>query len=76
MMHDESKYIRKTIQIDPELEKTIQAMADVKNRSFSYICSVLLRQAINEKNRKKRAAKSENNTQHNTSNLRSGNAGG
>lgn len=59
-MQDESKYIRRTIQIDPELEKSIQKMADEKKRSFSYICSLLLQSGMNEKTRKRRGSKEDN----------------
>lgn len=57
MMQEDAKYNRRTIQVPPDLDAVIQKMADEKKRSFSYICSVLLRQAINEKNRKRRGSK-------------------
>ena len=61
MMQEDVKYIRKTIQLEPELSNTIEGMAERNNWSFSYMCSVLLQQAVKEKLRKKKGAK-ENNT--------------
>jgi len=45
---------RKTVDIDEQLEKTIQDMADAKKWSFSYMSYVLLQYAIKEKQRKNR----------------------
>ncbi len=61
--------IRKTIDIDTDLSKTIQEMADKRNWSFSYMSYVLLQQAVKEKTRKNKAGK-ENSTEHHPSNLR------
>lgn len=53
--------VRKTVEIDIELEKTIQDMADKKNWSFSYMSYVLLQQAAKEKLRKSKP-EAKNNT--------------
>lgn len=44
---------RKTIDIDADLEKSIQDMADVKKWSFSYMTYTLLQYAVKEKHRQK-----------------------
>lgn len=59
--------IRKTIEIDEELSNIINAMADKKNWSFSYMGYVLLQQAVKEKYRKR--AK-EDRSEHNTADPR------
>ena len=51
---------RKTVDIDDELEKTIQDMADKKNWSFSYMSCVLLQYAVKEKTRKTKPVKESN----------------
>lgn len=58
--------VRKTIDIDTELSKTIQEMADKVNWSFSYMSYVLLQQATKERLRK-RAKK--DNTEHHPPNM-------
>lgn len=52
--------IRKTIEIDTDLEKTIKDMADNKIWSFSQMCYVLLQQAVKEKARKSKSAQKNN----------------
>ncbi len=54
MMQEDAKYIRRTIQLDKETDLAICNIADLQDRSFSYVCSVLLKQALKEKNRKRR----------------------
>lgn len=54
--HEDVKFIRKTIDIHPELVKIIQEMADKKYWSFSYMSYVLLQYAAREKIRKKHTA--------------------
>lgn len=51
--------IRKTIDMDNGLSDAIQALADEKKWSFSYMSYVLLQQAVKEKNRKKKSVISE-----------------
>lgn len=59
---------RKTVDIDENLEKTIQGMADKKNWSFSYMSYMLLQSAVKEKNRKKSHSDSEKSRyEHNAS---------
>lgn len=66
--------MRATTDMDESLKKEIEKMAEKNNWSFSYMCYVLLRQAVNEKNRKKRSANKDNST-HNPADSRSGNEG-
>ena len=47
--------IRKTVDLDTELAKVIQEMADKRNWSFSYMSYVLLQYAVREKARKRKA---------------------
>lgn len=61
--------VRKTIDITEELQKTIEKMADAKNWSFSYMCFVLLQQAVKEKNRKKKSANAKNNSTNHPDNM-------
>lgn len=61
MQLSDKKFTRKTVEIDKELEKNIQAMADARNWSFSYMSYVLLQQAVREKTRKRKLGE-ENNT--------------
>lgn len=56
-MQDEAKYIRKTIQFDPDVLNEIEGMAKLKNWSFPFMCSELLKFALKEKKRKRSAAK-------------------
>ncbi len=51
---------RKTVDIDENLEKVIQEMANKRNWSFSYMSYVLLQQAVKEKSRKKKIAEENN----------------
>jgi hypothetical protein len=51
---------RKTVDIDENLEKTIQEMADKRNWSFSYMSYVLLQYAVKEKSRKKKHIEESN----------------
>ena len=55
-MNQEGKktMLRATTDMDLELKDTIHGMAKEKNWSFSYMCYVLLNQAVKEKNRKKK----------------------
>jgi hypothetical protein len=48
-------FIRKSVDMDKELEKTIQDMADKRNWSFIYTAYVLLQFAVKEKTRKKKS---------------------
>ena len=59
--HGETKFLRKTIDIHPDLVDDIEKIAHKNNRSFSYTCYVLLHQAVKEKTRKKKVAE-ENHT--------------
>jgi hypothetical protein len=52
---------RKTVDIDEDLEKSIQEMAEKRNWSFSYMSYVLLQQAVKEKLRKQKVGE-DNNT--------------
>lgn len=61
MQISDKKFTRKTVEIDKELESQIQAMADARNWSFSYMSYVLLGQAVREKTRKRKLGE-ENNT--------------
>lgn len=54
--HGEVRFLRKTIDIHPDLVQIIDKMAEKNNRSFSYTCYVLLQQAVKEKLRKKKPA--------------------
>lgn len=45
---------RKTVDIDENLEKMIQEMADKRKWSFSYMSYVLLQYAVKEKSRKRK----------------------
>lgn len=56
--------MRATTQIDEDLKKEIETMAEKNNWAFSYMCYVLLQQAVKEKLRKKRGTKGEDNTEH------------
>lgn len=58
--HDEVKFLRKTIDIHPDLVETIEEMGKPKNWSFSYMCYVLLQQAVKEKTRKRKSAEESN----------------
>jgi len=49
--------VRKTIEIDNDLCKEIEDMADEKKWSFSYMGYVLLQQAVKERNRKRNGKK-------------------
>ena len=49
------KFIRKTIDIHPDLVEIIDEMAKKRHWSFSYMSYVLLQQAVKEKNRKKKS---------------------
>lgn len=51
--HGEVEFLRKTIDIHPDLVETIKKMAEKSNRSFSYTCYTLLQAAVKEKLRKK-----------------------
>lgn len=51
---------RKTVDIDADLEKTIQDMADAKKWSFSYMSYVLLQYAVKEKRRKNKPKPNDN----------------
>lgn len=62
MMHDEAKYIRKTIQFDPDVLSEIEGMAKSKNWSFPFMCSELLKFALKEKKRKRKGSDKEDNT--------------
>lgn len=54
--YDNVRFLRKTIDIHPDLVNIIEEMAKKNNRSFSYTCYVLLQQAVKEKLRKKKSA--------------------
>lgn len=56
MMHNAHDKVRKTIEIDTDLEAIIQGMADKKIWSFSQMAYVLLMQAVKEKTRKNKPA--------------------
>jgi len=58
--HGETKFLRKTIDIHPDLVETIEVIAKKSNRSFSYTCYTLLQQAVKEKLRKKSHSALEN----------------
>jgi len=60
--HGDVKFLRKTIDIHPDLVKNIEEISEKSNRSFSYTCYVLLQQAVKEKTRKKVAATKEVHT--------------
>lgn len=62
MMQDEAKYIRKTIQFDPDVLSEIEGMAKSKNWSFSFMCSELLKFALKEKKRKRKGSDKEDNS--------------
>lgn len=59
MIHYTHAKVRKTIEIDTDLEKTIQEWADSRNWSFSYASYVLLQQAVKERTRKRKNASSD-----------------
>lgn len=46
--------VRKTIEMDTDLAKIIQDMADAKKWAFSYMAYDLLQQAVKEKTRKRK----------------------
>jgi hypothetical protein len=62
MMQSAHDKVRKTVEIDTNLEKSIQEMADEKIWSFSQMAYVLLQQAVKEKNRKKKSATKEDHS--------------
>jgi hypothetical protein len=58
-MNQEGKktMLRATVDMDFDLKDEIHDMAKKKNWAFSYMCYVLLQQAVKEKNRKKSVTK-------------------
>lgn len=63
---------RYTLYLDEEIIEMIKELAKSKKRSLSFMVSVLLQQAVKEKNRKR---VKENNTEPHSTNPRSNNAG-
>lgn len=54
--------VRKTVEIDTDLAKSIQELADDKKWSFSYMSYVLLQQSVKERSRKRKAGTKKDNT--------------
>jgi predicted transcriptional regulator len=49
--------IRATTDMDDDLKKEIKEMAQKNNWAFSYMCYILLQQAVKERKRKRKNAK-------------------
>jgi len=62
MMQDDVKYIRKTIQFEPEVLSQVVELAKSKKRTLPFMCNELLRSALKERKRKRRGKNEEDNS--------------
>lgn len=62
MTQADAKYIRRTIQFDPEVLSEIEKMAKSKNWTFPFMCSELFKFALKEKKRKRKGSDKEDHS--------------